>query len=255
MIEKLPFNVDIEKLKNNLEDIKKIPVTWQAKEFGYKNFGGWSVLSRSGACDDGWETANALFQYSNNKPYKYHLAHYLKVSHPFEHINKTPACFGEIERIIDLLEEHGFFPRRARISLLAANTSSFVHSDAPWPEDNLIGNYICRIHVPIVTNNKCIHWTENGEFHMPADGSVYMLPVNNLHQIRNTSNEDRYHLIMDAYDTKGFTQTMKFDDAIEKLEKSAKQYRDRMDGTNFNFLHRSVFFIATHLVNLTKKYK
>jgi hypothetical protein len=87
MIEKLPFNVDIEKLKNNLEDIKKIPITWQAKEFGYKNFGGWSVLSRLGACDDGWETANALFQYSNNKPYKYHLAHLIHLSILIKHLH------------------------------------------------------------------------------------------------------------------------------------------------------------------------
>ena len=90
---------------------------------------------------------------------------------------------------------------------------------------------------------------------MPADGSVYMFPVNNLHQIRNTSNENRYHLIMDAYDTKGFTQTMRFNDEIEKLERSAKQFRDKMNRTNFNFLHKSVFFVATHLVNFTKKYK
>lgn len=253
MIEKLPFQVNIEALQSDFEKIKKFPITWQGKDFGYMNFGGWSVLSRDGTCEDGWEAAAALFNYCDNKPYKYHLAQYLKISHPFEHVNKTPACFGEIERLIDFLDSQGFYPRRARISIIKANDASSVHRDAPWPEDNLIDNYICRIHVPIITNKKCVHWTEQKTTHMPADGSVYMMSVNNLHQAQNNSNEDRYHLIMDAYDTKGFTKTMKFTDDINKLKITSQQFRETMNQTKLNLFHKVVFFVASRTISAFKK--
>jgi hypothetical protein len=45
---------------------------------------------------------------------------------------------------------------------------------------------------------------------MPADGGVYILWTNLWHQIRNDSDEDRYHIIMDAYDTKKITKNFKY---------------------------------------------
>lgn len=248
MFEILPFKFDIELLRKNLEEIKKIPITWQAKEFGYSNFGGWSVLSRTGKCNDGWEVG---IEQCENKPYKFHLAKYLKISHPFEHANKTPACIGEVEKIIDTLRDFGFYPRRARITVIKANTSSIIHSDNPW--DDLNENYCCRVHVPIITNKKCTHWTEHGEFHMPADGSVYILPVNNLHQIRNNSNIDRYHLIMDVYDTQKISNSMIFFDDIEKIKKSAESFREKIETTNLTIFHNLFFYFGKLIYKLLSK--
>lgn len=250
MIEKLPYSVDIKSIQKDLEEIKKIPITWQGKEYGYTNFGGWSVLSRTSTCDDGWEVG---IEQCENKSYKYQLAKHLKISHPFEHINETPACIGEIKKIINTLNSDGFYPRRARITLLKANTCSIVHIDNAWPDDNLNQNYMCRVHVPIITNKKCIHWTESGEFHMPADGSVYMLPVNNLHQIRNDSNEDRYHLIIDVYDTKGISKTMKFNDDIEKLESSSKKFREKINKANLTIIHKLIFEFGKRIYKIISK--
>lgn len=250
MIEKLPFSVDINALQKDLVEVRKIPITLQGKEYGYSNFGGWSVLSRTGTCDDGWEVG---IEQCENKSYKYFLAKHLKISHPFEHINPTPACIGEIKKIIDILDTHGFYPRRARITMIKAHTFSIVHIDNAWPGDNLNGNYMCRVHVPIITDKKCTHWTEQGEFHMPADGSVYMLPVNNRHQIRNDSDIDRFHLIMDVYDTKGISKTMKFQDSIEKLKRSSQEFRDKINKTNLTIAHRVIFNLGKSFYKLFSK--
>jgi hypothetical protein len=48
-------------------------------------------------------------------------------------------------------------------------------------------------------------------------GNVYMVWVNNWHQIRNDSDQDRYHIIMDAYDTKKITQNFKYEGDIQQL--------------------------------------
>jgi hypothetical protein len=236
MIEILPFKVDVNQIRNELRKIKFLSITWQAKEYGYNNFGGWSVLSRKGTCQDGWEVG---VEQCEGKNFNYKLAKFLDISHPFEHINKTPACIGEINKIIDLLEANGFYPRRARITVLKSGTKSITHSDAP-PE-----TYMCRIHIPIITNEKCIHWTiDDGDNHMPANGSVYMLPVNTVHQIINDSHEDRYHLIMDAYDTQHFTKTMRYHNDIKFIEQEAKLFRENMDKANLTIFHKLLYTIG-----------
>jgi hypothetical protein len=60
-------------------------------------------------------------------------------------------------------------------------------------------------------------------------GSVWMVWVNNWHQIRNDSTEDRYHLIMDAYDTKKLTQFFKYEGDIQELIDFHKFIRKRID--------------------------
>ena len=247
MIETLPFKVDIDLIKKDLQEIVKNPITLQGEEYGYSNFGGWSVLSREGTCEDGWEVG---IEACDNEWYGYHLAKHLKVSHPFEHKNKTKACIGEIEKIIETLDAHGFYPRRARITMIKANTSSIVHIDDSW--DDLTDNYACRVHVPILTNKKCTHWTEKGEFHMKADGSVYMLPVNIKHQIRNNSDQDRYHLIMDVFDTQGISKDLKFKDDVRIMEDSAKYFRYRVDNAKLTSIHKIIF---NFMKSLYKKYK
>ena len=64
---------------------------------------------------------------------------------------------------------------------------------------------------------------------MPADGSVYILWVNMWHQIRNDSDEDRYHIIMDAFDTKRITKDFKYMGEFSQLQEQAKHYRKNID--------------------------
>jgi hypothetical protein len=158
-------------------------------------------------------------------------------------LRQTDEEIIEQDKLIDkeILDEQGFYPRRARITMIKAQTCSITHRDYPWSSDNLDDGYMCRVHVPIITNEKCTHWAERKEYHMPADGSVYILPVNNQHQIRNNSNIDRYHLIVDVYDTRGISKTMKFHDTIQKLETSAQDYRKEIDKTTVTVFHQLLF--------------
>jgi hypothetical protein len=62
-------------------------------------------------------------------------------------------------------------------------------------------------------------------------GKAYMVWVNTWHQIRNDSNEDRYHIIMDAYDTQGITKNFSYRGNIQELEDHAKLLREHIDAT------------------------
>ena len=97
-----------------------------------------------------------------------------------------------------------------------------MHKDADGDE------YMARIHIPLMTNKKCVFISDGKNLHMEA-GKAYMVWVNNWHQIRNDSDEDRYHLICDAYDTKGVTQTFKYQGNIQELEDHAQRYRQNVD--------------------------
>jgi hypothetical protein len=70
------------------------------------------------------------------------------------------------------------------------------------------------------------------------------LPVNVLHQIRNDSNEDRYHLIMDAYDTRKFTRTMRYTGSIRSIEYLAKLYREGIDSAKLTIIHKLIYYIG-----------
>ena len=89
-----------------------------------------------------------------------------------------------------------------------------------------------------------MHWTEYGEAHMPADGSVFMLWVNCMHQIRNDSDEERYHLFCDAYDTQGVTENFKYTDNINKLIEEAEAYRKHLDSIHVDFFRKVIYSIG-----------
>jgi len=50
-----------------------------------------------------------------------------------------------------------------------------------------------------------------------------------LHQVQNKSTENRYHIIMDAYDTQHQTDNFKYRNDINVLQNQADEYRQKMD--------------------------
>jgi hypothetical protein len=206
----------------------------QAKEFKnseYGGFGGWSVLSRTGSWQDGWEFGHVVLKQikelvNQNEFMRYKVMKYLDISHSFEHKNNTEACVGEIQKTIDKIEQLGFYPRRVRISVLQARKESDYHRDAPE------GEYMIRLHIPIKTNDKCFYISEGHSINMLADGSAYIIDTSKWHQIKNESNEDRYHIIMDCWDTKHLTKNMKFYGNIQDYENQAKYFRQKIDSVN-----------------------
>jgi hypothetical protein len=60
-------------------------------------------------------------------------------------------------------------------------------------------------------------------------GNVYMVWVHLWHQIRNDSDQDRYHIIMDAYDTKKVTKNFHYNADINELIDFHKRVREKID--------------------------
>jgi hypothetical protein len=231
--EKLEYKVDIEKLKQEVRDSVFIlgDQVVQGKEYEtpkYHGFGGWSLLSKDATYTSGWEavqleegitlesflpTAELIF-----KSYKH-----FNICHGLEHDKPTEAYVGEIKKVIDDLRDLGFNPCRARVTCLKAHSKSLVHRDADGSE------YMTRIHIPLWTNPKSVHICQGTHLHMPADGGVYILWTNMWHQIRNDSDEDRYHIIMDAYDTKKITQNFKYEGDFEMYQNFVRGQREQID--------------------------
>jgi aspartyl/asparaginyl beta-hydroxylase (cupin superfamily) len=88
---------------------------------------------------------------------------------------------------------------------------------------------MARIHIPLWTDEKAVFIADGKHLHMPADGSAYMVWVNIWHQIRNDSDIDRYHLIMDAYDTKHITENFKYMGDFPQLENFARGFREQIE--------------------------
>jgi hypothetical protein len=218
-----------------VEDVKKyvFPLGQQiiqGEEYetpAYHGFGGWSILSRTGKWQDGWDffqndEGEAMEVYFPKDDNNYKSLKFFDIGMSTEHDKPTEGCEGEIAKVLDQIKELGFYPSRARITCLKAGAKSLVHKDA----DN--NEYMARIHIPLITNPKCVFIQNGQNLHMEP-GSVWMVWVNNWHQIRNDSNEDRYHLIMDAYDTKKLTQFFKYEGEIQELIDFHKIIRKRID--------------------------
>jgi hypothetical protein len=193
----------------------------------YNGFGGWSITSHTGDWRDGWEffqndegEAMEVFFPKNDNNYK--ALKFCGIAHSMEHKNPTQAYVGEIANVVNQLEELGLYPRRVRVSCLKAGAKSLVHRDGDQNE------YMARIHIPLITNKKCVFISEGTTLHMEA-GKAYAVWVNNWHQIRNDSDEDRFHLICDFYDTKGITNNFSYRGNIQELEDHAKLMRQNID--------------------------
>jgi hypothetical protein len=87
---------------------------------------------------------------------------------------------------------------------------------------------------------------------MPADGGVGILWTNIWHQIRNDSDEDRYHIIMDAYDTKKITKNFKYEGDFELYRNYIRGQMEKIE--NVELTEEDIdFFEAIKEKYLTKK--
>ena len=62
-----------------------------------------------------------------------------------------------------------------------------------------------RLHIPIITNPGCRLVVENRAFHLPADGSVWVVNAKKYHNFFNGGEEDRIHLVATLPVTKIFS--------------------------------------------------
>jgi hypothetical protein len=193
----------------------------------YHGFGGWSITSRRGTWKDGWDffqndDGEAMETYFPNNSNNYKTLKFFDIAMSMEHKNPTEACQGSIADVVQQIEALGFYPRRVRVTCLKAGAKSLVHKDANDDE------YMARIHIPLITNPACV-FISNGVNLFMEPRKAYMVWVNDWHQIRNDSLEDRYHIIMDAYDTRGVTKNFKYHGDIQELIDHSNRVRDNIE--------------------------
>jgi hypothetical protein len=87
---------------------------------------------------------------------------------------------------------------RVKIGFMGACTDVKEHIDAD-------SKYILKVHIPLITDSKVIfrikYKNDTISQHMNADGSSYLLNVGLPHSVENYSNIDRYHLIINVYNS------------------------------------------------------
>lgn len=191
IFERIDLGVSVGSLRTYVEQVV-IPLQPQMQSHG---FGGWSVLSSNGDYRDGWvEGHRCLKEVNGEVTVDLEVAKELSLQPTGVFKVPTEICQGYMIEVLRRVSEIGLIYRRARISLLRAN------SESSWHRDALPEVYAVRLHIPIITNDKCVFKTETEQEFIPADGAGYLVRVNRLHQVVNQSDQDRYHLIMDVID-------------------------------------------------------
>lgn len=106
---------------------------------------------------------------------------------------RTELVKGEFEKIFNLFSSK---ITRARLTFLMAGHEIKPHLDYD-------PTYITRFHMPVITHPDVIMYMErNGKetsMHMPADGKIYFFNAGIKHWVKNNSQIDRLHLIIDVH--------------------------------------------------------
>lgn len=168
-------------------------------------FGGWSITSSDGSYKDGWtyerevapESANTIEEVREfNKKMNFKGCQAYRTP--------TEICSPELRGMIEQLNTLGLYPCRVRFTQILPGGDTPLHRDYP---KNMYG---VRLHIPIITNKECFFECESGKAHLPADGSGYLLKVNQMHRVYNHGPSPRVHIIMDVFDTKNITRFHQF---------------------------------------------
>ena len=118
--------------------------------------------------------------------------HYLPEADEHNYGVRNERVAGPLEKFLDSFKAP---LARVRFAAMAPGFEIKPHTDYD-------PTYITRFHLPIVTNEKCMFYTEyNGvktERHMPADGKVYFLNSGIKHWAVNHGDTWRVHMLIDV---------------------------------------------------------
>ena len=112
---------------------------------------------------------------------------------PFMGIGKTKDLkYKETEFIIPLFPELKYINSilkdlkmyRTRVMRMAPKTCYTYHKD-----------YSKRIHIPLITNEKCMFIIDDKVMRYPADGNYYHLDTTKMHTAVNASLKERIHIV------------------------------------------------------------
>lgn len=169
--------------------------------------GGWALQSTNGSYKDGWSLDFCPFNGPGNQgpTWTPQNEEEKKLPPVQEFIKPTEILTPSFEKLLKGLDSLGLNPRRARIIRLMPGMSSV------WHQDGSKRFYQTRLHIPLVTNEGCFFETEDGRYHMPADGNFYFVHINKMHRVVNNGNTIRYHFVVHAWDQNGITQWHRYD--------------------------------------------
>jgi hypothetical protein len=106
---------------------------------------------------------------------------------------KNKHAAGILESIID-----SFSGKITRVRLACLKSGFEIK-----PHIDYDPSYITRFHIPIITNESVrLYMKISGnvaEYHMPADGRIYFFNSGLVHWVKNNSEFDRLHLIVDVH--------------------------------------------------------
>ena len=118
---------------------------------------------------------------------------YLAEADELNYGGRGPLVLGEIEKIFDLFSSR---ITRARFNYLAAGHEIKPHIDYD-------PSFITRYHIPVITNPGARMFIDRqGKIHevyLPADGRIFFFNAGFRHWVKNTSDQDRLHLIVDVH--------------------------------------------------------
>ena len=204
-LEILDINVDVDKLRSSLKSIqRKYPFPYEPFREGY---GGWSIQSEveNGSYDDGWTVGTSMKMRNIQQSVK------RTNTNIHEYNKKTDCCIEYFDELLNKFDQLGFMTSRARVAYMGPDRELSLHRDVP---PNI---YRCRIHIPIFTNYNCWHilYDQDGvkeidRVHLQV-GNAYMFKVNNFHKAVNWGEQDRYHFVMNGFDSHQITRLNKFD--------------------------------------------
>jgi|688.fasta_scaffold04762_27 hypothetical protein len=209
---------DIDKLQSEMfEIVKNYAPVYPELPFGdekYK-YGGWSLTNASGDWRDGWESGKGMKDGKWNRDLAREKGFKGQFGR-FAHTIKTELYKGYLAEVVETFVDLGFYPVAVRLwDIPPGGHHIGPHTDSP------VNNYSVRLHIPIVTNDESYHiWYSEPELktHMIADGTAWLFKTNVMHDAFNNSpNLPRYHLIMEAWDTKGIVPGFKMNPEFHPL--------------------------------------
>jgi len=164
--------------------------------------GGWALQSTNRSYKDGWSLDFCPYNGPKNRgpTWTPQSEAELKMQPVQEFVQPTEILTPAFANLLQELDSVGLNPRRARIIQLMPGASSV------WHQDGSKRFYQARLHIPLVTNDGCFFETEDGRYHMAADGSYYFVHINKMHRVVNNGSTVRYHFVVHVWDQQGITQ-------------------------------------------------
>ena len=192
MIIKLDLTIDISKLTAYLDYVQKTNPPFMKKNGPW---GGWSITSSTGEINDGWQTGEKINDSNISEDEKNKLKEFFSTT-KFD--KPTPIYNEYIEELLISIKQS--FPTLSLTRLRIALLKPHPESTSYWHQDGEIikGQRAFRLHIPIVTNENCFFEYQHERHHLKADGSIYLIEINQLHRALNLSDKNRYHLIADV---------------------------------------------------------